>query len=259
MEQAIATFGKLGAHIEDCRTQPLQRPNDVKIVIAETELFAIHHAELVKRPGDFGLDFLGRVLPACLFQSHDYLQASREHRRIIAATRPLYERYDVLLTCGSGSAPRLDAHRIINFWLRPQVFAPANLTGGPALVLPCGFSNGLPLGLQIIGRPFADDVVLRVGHAYQQATDWHLRRPQLVAGAPQPKLTAGEQSGTPNADAAMRNFVERTAARAGLRLNEQQMNVLLEAAPHAIAMTERLREPRDRSEEPSLVFRIGED
>jgi aspartyl-tRNA(Asn)/glutamyl-tRNA(Gln) amidotransferase subunit A len=56
--------------------------------------------------------------------------------------------------------------------------APFNLTGLPTLALPCGFStSGLPLSLQLAARPFAEGMVLRVGHAYEQATPWHTRRP----------------------------------------------------------------------------------
>ncbi len=58
--------------------------------------------------------------------------------------------------------------------------APFNATHLPALSLPCGFNRaGLPIGLQIAGRPFDEATVLRVGHAYEQATDWHLRSPVL--------------------------------------------------------------------------------
>jgi aspartyl-tRNA(Asn)/glutamyl-tRNA(Gln) amidotransferase subunit A len=57
---------------------------------------------------------------------------------------------------------------------------PFNLTGQPAISLPCGFDGqGLPVGLQIAGRRFDEETVLRVAHAYEQATDWHLRRPPL--------------------------------------------------------------------------------
>ena len=57
---------------------------------------------------------------------------------------------------------------------------PFNLTGLPTLALPCGFSSsGLPLSLQLAGRPFDEATVLRVGHAYEQATDWHTRRPPV--------------------------------------------------------------------------------
>jgi aspartyl-tRNA(Asn)/glutamyl-tRNA(Gln) amidotransferase subunit A len=57
---------------------------------------------------------------------------------------------------------------------------PFNLTGQPALALPCGFSrHGLPLSLQLAGRAFEETTVLRAGHAYQAATEWHRRRPPL--------------------------------------------------------------------------------
>ena len=57
---------------------------------------------------------------------------------------------------------------------------PINALGLPALALPCGFSAaGLPLSVQIVGRAFDEATVLRVGHAYEQATPWHRRRPPL--------------------------------------------------------------------------------
>lgn len=258
LEEAIATFIRLGARVEDCRARPMGEGFDIKIVIAETEIFAIHHDNLVARPGDFGRDFLGRALPACLFQSVDYVQALREHRRYMAGMKPLYEKYDVLLTCGMGPAPRLDAYRTVNFWKRSNAFTPSNVARNPALVLPCGFSKaGLPLGLQIIGRPFGDAAVLRAGHAYQSATDWHQRRPDLAAGAPQPVVTPGDnEPAAPDLDAATRAHVEHMARRAGLKLNERQMAILLETAPYALAMAARIRKPRDRMDEPSLVFRF---
>jgi len=257
MNEAIDVFKTLGARVEDCRTRPMQDSFDTKVIIAESEIYSIHYDNLKSRPGDFGRDFLGRVLPACLFQSSDYVQASREHRRIVAEMRPLYERYDVLLTAGFGPAPRLDAHRTANFWQKSNVFTPSNVTGGPSLELPNGFSGGLPLGMQVIGRPFGEVTVLRVGHAYQQATDWHTRRPQLTPGAPQPKITAtGNAPAAPDLDAATRDFVLRTAQRAGLKLNEYQAAILLETAPFALAMAERNRKPRNRAEEPALVFRF---
>ena len=57
---------------------------------------------------------------------------------------------------------------------------PFNLAGTPALSVPCGFSStGMPMGLQIVGRPFAEETVLRVAYAYEQSTDWHTRRPPI--------------------------------------------------------------------------------
>jgi aspartyl-tRNA(Asn)/glutamyl-tRNA(Gln) amidotransferase subunit A len=186
------------------------------------------------------------------------VQALREHRRYMAEMKPLYEKYDVLLTCGFGAAPRLDAHRTLNFWQRSNVFTPSNVARSPALVLCSGYSaSGLPLGLQIIGQPFGDARVLKVGHAYQMATEWHKRRPKLEPGTPQPRVTPGNEPVRPDVDAKTVNLVEQMARRAGLDLNERQMTILLESAPYALAMAERIRKPRDRMDEPSLVFRFG--
>ena len=64
MEDAIAVFKSLGATVEDCVTRPMQESFDTKVVIAESEIYSIHYDNLKARPGDFGRDFLGRVLPA---------------------------------------------------------------------------------------------------------------------------------------------------------------------------------------------------
>jgi aspartyl-tRNA(Asn)/glutamyl-tRNA(Gln) amidotransferase subunit A len=259
VEDAIKLFSGLGAHVEDCRTHPLEHSFGVKIVIGESEIYSIHYGNLRTRAGEFGRDFLGRILPACLFHASDYVQASREHRRIIADARPLHEKYDVLLTVALGPASPLAAHRTRTFWTKPtDLFRPSNLTGAPALVLPVGFSDGLPLGMQLIGRPFGDAAVLRAGHAYQQDTDWHTRHPRLVAGAPQPAVTPedNEPQVPAELDNATRDFVLHAAERAGLMLNDYQKTILLEGAPAALAMVERLHKSRDRMEPPAFSFRV---
>jgi aspartyl-tRNA(Asn)/glutamyl-tRNA(Gln) amidotransferase subunit A len=220
-------------------------------------MFAINQKDLIARPGDFGRDYLGRVLPACLFQAVDYVQALREHRRYMAEMKSVYEKYDVMLTCGFGPAPRIDAHRTITFWQRPNIFTPSNVARTPALVVCNGYSKtGLPLGMQIIGRPFDDARVMKVGHAYQTATDWHKRHPKLEPGTPQPRVQHDNEPVKRDLDPKTVSLVEEMAKRAGLDLDERQMTILLEAAPYALAMSERIRKPRERSEEPSVMFRF---
>jgi aspartyl-tRNA(Asn)/glutamyl-tRNA(Gln) amidotransferase subunit A len=63
-----------------------------------------------------------------------------------------------------------------------------NPAGVPSLALPCGFSNGLPVGLQLIGRHLSEDLLLQIGHAYQTVTDWHLQDPP----APSPEQAGDE-------------------------------------------------------------------
>ena len=258
MDEAVARFTKLGVRCEDVRVRPTLEYSDVKVAIAETELFSIHAKDLVSRPGDFGEDFLSRVLPACLFQSTDYVQASREHRRMLAEAAPLWTKYDALLSVVFGPAPRLDAHSPLNFWKRPNANPMGNLLGGPSLALCAGFStHGLPIGMQLMGRPFGEAAVLRLGHAFEQASGTRTRRPQLTAGAAQPKLSPPRhEPQAPDLNAAQTELVRAIATRCGLKLTERQMALLLEAAPYALAMADRVRRLHDRDVEPANSFRV---
>ncbi len=258
LEDAVKVFESLGATVSTCRIRPVQDGFDIKVVIAESEIFSIHQENLIRSPEKFGRDFLGRALPACLFQSADYVQALREHRRYLEDMRPVFERFDVLLASGFGPAPRFEDYRSENFWFKSNVCTPANTGRTPALALPCGYTgSSLPLGMQLIGRPGDDARVLQAGHAFQQVTDWHLRRPPLSEGdaLPAPDLQGNEPKAS-TLSAAMQSHVEQMALQAGLQLNERQMMILLENAPHAMAMAARMRKSRDRMEQPSLVFRF---
>ena len=156
----------------------------------------MHEPVLRTRLKDFGADFLGRALGALLISGPDYMQASRQRRVMIAEMAPLYQKYDVLVTAGPGPAARLDAWRTLNFWQNNSVTTPFNVTGGPALVQCIGFNEGgLPLSMQIVGRPFADAMVMRVAKAYEDATPWRRRRPELVGRRGPPARSAGSGAG----------------------------------------------------------------
>ena len=107
---------------------------------------------------------------------------------LTAAMRTLLETVDVLLTPTTPiTAVRIGQESVRYGRMEESVLgamirctAPFNATHLPALSLPCGFNRaGLPIGMQIAGRPFDEATVLRVGYAYEQATDWHLRSPVL--------------------------------------------------------------------------------
>ena len=261
LETAIAIFKDLGCVVEDVELRPLQVYSDVKIVTAESELFSVHLPELRARPQDFGQDFRGRSLAACLFSAEDYVRASRERRAITTEMNALYQNYDLLLTANTSAAPRLDRHDVLAFWQKPSLTAPFNCTGGPALALPCGFTqDGLPLSLQLIGRPFDDATVLRAGHAFEQHTDHWKQRPKLVAGTP-----AGEVSPTAwvpetaDVDHEVRVTAERAATQAGLNLPPQIMAELVAVAPWALAMAERLNRDHPQASEVSSIFDLERD
>ena len=98
MEAALSVLEDLGATLEPVHLRSMQDYCDVKIIIGESELYAIHENDLIRRPGDFCDDFLGRCLPAILIGATDYVQAQRERRRMLAEMEPIYERYDALVT-----------------------------------------------------------------------------------------------------------------------------------------------------------------
>ncbi|MGH7898493.1 MAG: amidase family protein, partial [Candidatus Binatia bacterium] len=112
--------------------------------------------------------------------------ALRQTYSFTEAVRNVLEEVDVLVTPTTPlAAVKIgeDKTRYAGFE-EPSIFAmirctaPFNATRLPALSLPCGFTQqSLPIGLQIAGRPFDEATVLRAGHAYEQATDWHRRRP----------------------------------------------------------------------------------
>ncbi|MFH1604267.1 MAG: amidase, partial [Pseudomonadota bacterium] len=257
MEASIEVLRSLGARIEDARMHGPQDYHDIKLVIAESEIFSVYQQELITRASDFGADFLWKTLPACLFQATEYIQAQRELRRMVAAMQPLYERYDVLVTGGAGPASRLDAYRPIAFWEKPiNIATPFSITGGPAIALCNGFSNlGLPLGMQIAGRPFEEAMVFRVAHAYEQATAWRKRRPQLVAGAPRiPVEPASEFDGVVETDQRKRELVDRLARRTGLNLTDVQLARLHAASPYALEIAGRIHRDHTWWDGPANVF-----
>ena len=257
MEAALDVLRRLGAELEEVRVRPLREYFDVKIIMAESEIFSVHQKNLVARPKDFGADFRSRVLPSVLFTANDYVQASREHRRMMLEMEPLFARFDAFVTAGFGEAPRLTDYRSVSFWQKPSLLTAWNVTGQPVLQLPNGFGrHGLPLGMQILGRPFGETTILKIGYVYERATEWHTRRPQLVRGAAVPDVVPPPVlSGTADqADAATRDLCVKAAARAGVPLDDLMLAQLLEGAPYALGMAQRLRRDHDPHHEPANVF-----
>lgn len=132
--------------------------------------------------------FVARMAQGCALSAHDYLKALRVRHLLQRDFAEALEQVDVVITIGCpGTAPRLDDLTVsINGTAMPmhQVHSratmPSNMTGLPALMLPSGRSStAMPTAMQIIGRPFADAHVLRIGAAFQSLTDHHLHAPAV--------------------------------------------------------------------------------
>jgi aspartyl-tRNA(Asn)/glutamyl-tRNA(Gln) amidotransferase subunit A len=259
LEAAFEVLRKLGATLEDVRIRPAQDYCDVKITGAESELYAVHEPVLRRRLADFGEDFLGRSLGALLISGADYVQSSRWRRVMIAEVAPIYAKYDVLLAAAPGPAPRLESWRTIDFWRKGSVTTPFNVLGGPALAQCIGFTaDGLPLSMQIVGRPFDDATVLRVAHTYETATPWRARRPVLnpnaVFSTALPPVPEPEKA---DISAGRRDEIAMISRRAGLTLNERHFEQLCATVPYVDAMTGRLRRDFAFYDEPSGVFLVS--
>lgn len=250
MDEAIAVFLKLGARVEDVRLPSLQRHYDVKTIITKAEVFEAHHGKLVARIDDFGSDFLALTLPGCLFSGVDYARAQAERKRLSRTMSELFTQYDVLLTASSGPAPLLEAtsaRRVVDHWKKPNFETVFNVTRGPALALCNGYTrDGLPLSMQIAGRPFGEVAVLRVAHAYEQATAWRNRRPNLIPGATVTKVAAATApllNGDPDPD--IQEYVRVMTGRAGLMLTAQRFAQLSMLGPFALAAASRVARSAD--------------
>lgn len=183
LEQAIGELRELGVVTVDVE---LPRLDEVvgahrAIIFAES---ASYYQPFLEAGAEFGADIrpllsVGQFLPAV-----DYLRALRVRRQIREAWSDVFSTVDCLLTPTSPcvatrfgqQAARLDNREkpLLRAFL--DLTLPFNLSGHPAVSIPCGFSgDSLPVGMQLVGKPFEEALLLRVAHHYQQVTDWHQR------------------------------------------------------------------------------------
>ena len=188
--KALDVLRGLGANVEEVSVPEVQYAMPASTAILSTECTAYHENRLRTQPDDYSPEVRSRLEAGLMVAATDYLKGQRIRRLLVERLATLLKGYDALL-CPTEptAAPRFDQETIsFGDYAEGKIAALTrhtrlfNLAGLPAASLPCGFtSGGLPIGLQIAGAPFADGKVLRIGHAYQQATDWHRRVPPLAA------------------------------------------------------------------------------
>ncbi|MBI4628939.1 MAG: amidase [Candidatus Rokubacteria bacterium] len=179
-EDAMAALRGLGATVEDVEI-PHIWDAWAFMAIMLVEAFAYHERDLRERPELYGEVLREKMLAGALITGAEYVQAQRLRARLRAAMAGVLARVDLLATPTTPKpAPAFAVVHDPGFPFPRSNMAPFNMTGLPALALPCGFAaSGLPLSLQLAGRPFDEATVLRAGFAYEQASAWHARRPSL--------------------------------------------------------------------------------
>src|SRR5512138_68926 len=143
---------------------------------------AVHRDRLREHPEMFGDDIRQRLENGAKTTSTEYILARRTQTEVKKRLELFFESYDLLLTPTTPiAAPTVEGHDAIEQAARLTRFtAPFNLSGLPALSLPCGFTKeGLPIGLQIVSRAWAEAKVLNLGYAFEQATEWHKQMPAM--------------------------------------------------------------------------------
>jgi aspartyl-tRNA(Asn)/glutamyl-tRNA(Gln) amidotransferase subunit A len=183
IENAISVFRSLGATIRHVTLSPLQDWHACGSLISITERAAAYEEWATTRLGDFSERYQRRLHLGALVSGVDYVQAVRRRRELRSELQAAMRDLDVVITAGApGEAPRMDAIPKWDLFDKPNFTMPFNVTGYPAMCVCTGFGPiGLPVSVQIVGKPFQDAMVLRVGDALEKATDSRSRRPALVA------------------------------------------------------------------------------
>ncbi|MFC5831823.1 amidase [Nonomuraea insulae] len=188
-ESALATLTGLGATAVEIELPYWGEMLTANLVTACAEALAYHRVDAATRWGDYFAATRAMLARGALISAADYVQAQRVRRVAQDAVARLFDDVDVIVSpAASMGAPTYESltdaeGRLDVEGMFAQVFTQYwDCVGNPVLVTPMGFTEGgLPLSLQFAGRPFEEAVILRAGDAYQQATDWHLRVPELAA------------------------------------------------------------------------------
>ena len=186
---ATGVLGEMGASLEEVSIPLIDKAGAVSKALTDLEGASVHYDWLKTRAKDYDHNSRVRLLTAILTPAQHYYKAQKLRAMLRQNILDVLHRVDVLvlptspvpapkIPDSSGIKSREDADSRIS-GVRSWT-GPFNLAGVPAISVPCGFTSGsLPIGLQVVGRPFAEDTVMKVAHAYEQATPWHTRRPPI--------------------------------------------------------------------------------
>jgi aspartyl-tRNA(Asn)/glutamyl-tRNA(Gln) amidotransferase subunit A len=181
IDQALDIFRAQGAEIRDVTLSPMMDYNAPGWLILTAEAYAVHEPWLKERFNDYGELLRDRLALGALMRATDYVQALRRRRVLCEEMRDAMANLDILITASApAEAPKITEVPKWGMLEKPGFTMPFNITGLPALSVCTGYGDGgLPISMQIVGKPFAEATVFRAGHAYETATDWRNKRPAM--------------------------------------------------------------------------------
>ena len=190
VEEAIAALEGLGARIEEVELPAPAEAVAALLGLLHPEATAYHLPWLRTRPQDYSPAVRERLELGAVTPAVSYVQAQQARRQITDGFLAAMERLDLLaMPSTSSAATRMDESFITADEADPRGLAelialsgPFNLVGFPAISIPCGFTaGGLPVGMQLVARPWQEGLLLAAAHAYEQTVDWSHRLPAAVA------------------------------------------------------------------------------
>ena len=191
VEDAAHALAELGAEVRKVSIPLAQQTGAIVRTITHTERVSLRPEWLRQRPQDYHVNTRIAFMTGNLIPGQVYYKAQKLRAIVRQQVLSALEDVDVLIQpTSSGPAGKLDFNTgvpskeaALQALAEGSYRGPYSLSGAPALSIPCGFTTdgdgGLPLALQIAGRPYAEDTVLNVAYAYEQATPWHNRKPRI--------------------------------------------------------------------------------
>jgi aspartyl-tRNA(Asn)/glutamyl-tRNA(Gln) amidotransferase subunit A len=180
LETSVLALRDMGAIVGDVRLSPFGTYADCGSLISRSEAYAIHQHWLRTSPELYGAFGRHRLMAGAFILAADYINAQRERTRLVAELVETMRSIDILIFPTARCPARPIGEDSMASGFQPFFNRAFNVTGSPALSICNGFSQkGLPLSLQIGGRPFEDALVLQVGHALENALGTRSRRPNL--------------------------------------------------------------------------------
>jgi len=206
MRTAIAKLEELGATVEEVSLPHTKYALAAYYIIAPSEAmanlarydgvkygFSFQETEsmwdALEKTRQFGFGpevkrriILGTYALSAGYYDAYYLKAQKVRTLIRREFEDAFERFDALVTPTSPTVPFKIGEKVddpLQMYLSDVCTLPINIAGVPGLSVPAGFADGLPVGMQVIGKPFSEETLLRIGFAYEQATGWQQRRPEI--------------------------------------------------------------------------------
>jgi aspartyl-tRNA(Asn)/glutamyl-tRNA(Gln) amidotransferase subunit A len=179
--KSLETLSQVGANVTDIEIDGIDHAEAIQATIMFAEAVAYHEEWLRTKRELYSRGFWERVRPGLFHTATEYIQAQRGRTMFCRSMSEALTRVDVIATPTMvRTAPTFHEEAENKSPVRGQFNRVFNATGQPSLSVPCGFDHqGMPIGLLLSGRAFEETTVLRLGDAYERATEWHLRQPNL--------------------------------------------------------------------------------